>query len=79
MSKFSWLEVLMVCKLLSSPKASGVGAQPGKGERVWTLLFSECEHRQGQPKNLIEADKAGNVGPAFVSKASRVPKELGST
>lgn len=45
----------------------------------WTLLFSEFEHRQGQPKNLIEADKAGNVRPAFLSKASRAPKGLGST
>lgn len=34
MSKFSLLEVLMVYKLLSTPKASGVVAHPGKGERV---------------------------------------------
>lgn len=34
MSKFSLLEVLMLCKLLSSPKALGVGAHPGKEERV---------------------------------------------
>lgn len=34
MSKFSLLEVLMLCKLLSSPKALGVGAHPGKRERV---------------------------------------------
>jgi hypothetical protein len=55
------------------------GLTLAKERGQWTLLFSECEHRQGQPKNLIEADKAGNVRPAFVSKASRVPKELGST
>lgn len=49
----------MMCNLLSSPKASGVGPTLAK-EKVLDLLFLGCEHRQGQLKNLQETDRAGH-------------------
>lgn len=68
----------MMCNLLSSPKASGVGPTLAK-EKVLDLLFSGCKHRQGQLKSLQETDRAGHLRSAFGSKASRAPKGWGST